>query len=518
MTRHGLLAFAALAAALGCGAQSSAPTQPDSGSAGAAGAEAGTPLALAAGEAAELGVVDGRASVVLASPKGDEQFVIVLASTLFGDSSASSGYTLELGGTLGGTPARVATACSLNDTRFRSKALPSETPPSGAPLEPGITRTILMPVPGDFESIQVEAVALGEHAVVWADVTPAHPANLESGVAAELLRDFERTILPRQRAIFGMESDIDGDGRISLVFTPLTYRTAIAFFSACDLKTLTQCLSSNRGELLYLTPPSAIDPPYNTLSALQEIVSHECSHLIHYARKVLNNGLSDWQDGAYMAEGVGALAQDVVGPQAGNLYVTQAGLDGIDQFSLADTLLDDTVYDLRRDGVLRGASYLFVRWLYDRAGGDTANADGSITSRGGPALLRDLIDARESIATALPRIVQSSVEDIAVDFYTALALSNRDEAGGAPPANSCFSYLPTSLDPIWQRQRGASVFARFHGMQMSGPAVQPAPSADGKLRAGGVEYFLLDAAGPETTFVLRVDSAAKPRVRVGRLR
>lgn len=67
---------------------------------------------------------------------------------------------------------------------------------------------------------------------------------------------------------------------------------------------------------------------------------------------------------------------------------------------LRDVLVDDTPYDMARDGVMRGGSYLFVRWLYDRAGGDTAKSDGTIEGHGGPAFLRAVLEAPASVATS----------------------------------------------------------------------------------------------------------------------
>ncbi|MHB8879321.1 MAG: hypothetical protein ACYC8T_36970, partial [Myxococcaceae bacterium] len=365
---------------------------------------------------------------------------------------------------------------------------------------------------------------VGVRAVVWADKTVAHPANLDPGFVTAFLADFENIILPRQRTVFGMESDLDGDGHIALVFSPLTYQTAVAFFTGCDLKNFAGCPSTNSGEYLYLTPPATIPAPYNTPNAIKEILTHECSHLIHFNRKVLKNTLADWTDSSYLIEGVGGFAQDAVGPQAGNLHVAKAGLDGIGKFSLSDTLRDNTRYDTPRDGVLRGGSYLFVRYLYDRAGGDLIQTDGTIVNQGGPAFFRALLGAPQSVAAALPGVSGATLGDIAADFYTTLAMSNRDSStGGVAPTNPCFAYLPTTIDPQWtNRQRGANVFAKFSGgaIQMTGPAMQQAAISDGLMRVGGVEYLELDAAAGSThlDFTLLVDPTAQARVRVGRLR
>ncbi|HKO94251.1 MAG TPA: hypothetical protein VJU61_24020, partial [Polyangiaceae bacterium] len=398
-------------------------------------------------------------------------------------------------------------------------------PPSGPAPPAGATRRIHVPSQDGATAIDARALSVGEHAVIWADTT--HPTTLDEAFVAQFRDDFERVILPRARQIFGTEPDLDGDGRIQLVFTRLTRERGVAFFSACDLfgplsGKPAACPASNRGEYLYLTPPDAIAPPYNTPNAIKEILAHEVAHLLHFQRKVLRNHLQSWEDGLYLSEGIGALAQDVIGYQAGNLYVTQAALGAIDQFSLGDVLLDGQP-DHSREGALRGGAYLFVRYLYDRAGGDAANGN-EIENRGGPALLRALLDAPAWVSEALPAVSGATVADLALDFYTALALSNREDSaapGAVAAANPCFRFLPTTLDPITKKQRGANVFARFHGAQMQGPQMVDARATPaGELRAAGVEYLAFDATAgaPELPITLQLDPNATPRVRVARLR
>lgn len=479
------------------------------------------PLVIAPGDVAELTLVKGAFGGSIATPKGDEQLIVVVASTTLEASRAPLAWSLESGRAREGAKASLVTGCSLAADAWRSKVVAAETAPmaTARSVTPGATRTVHAPVAKGFEDIQVKAVAVGKHAVVWADVTPAHPAVLDAAFVGKFLADFDDTILPRGRTIFGVESDVDGDGRIHLIFTPLTREAkgTVAFFSGCDLVKWKDCATSNGGEYLWLTPPNAIDPPYNTPNAMKEILAHELAHLLHFNRKVLRNHASDWTDSGYLIEGVGGLAQDVIGPQAGNLYVTQAGLDGIASFSLGDVLVDGTPYDRSRDGVLRGGAYLFMRWLYDRAGGDSANADGTIEGRGGPALLRALLDVPVSVASALPDVTRSTAAAVAVDFYTTLAMSNRSQVGGVAPTNPCFSYLATQIDPVTARQRGADDFARFHGTQMKGPATTEAQS--GTVRAGGVAYVIVTAtAAPSLDLTVKVDAKAAPRVRVGRLR
>jgi hypothetical protein len=217
----------------------------------------------------------------------------------------------------------------------------------------------------------------------------------------------------------------------------------------------------------------------------------------------------------YASEGIGALAQDVVGYQSGNLYVAKAGLEGIDRFSLSDVLARRRAD--ANDGISRGAAYLFFRYLYDRAGGDEAVGN-DVQSRGGPAFLRALLDARQPVSEALEQVTRATPADLAMDFFTALAGSNRREAGLTDPVNTCFSYLPIAKDPVTAKQRGTSLFAKFHGQGMAGPRVLGAASSDGQLLTGGVEYLSVDAvpSQAELPFTLRVDPAVAPRVRVMR--
>jgi hypothetical protein len=520
----GALAIALTALGAGCGSDDSGGSSGGSGGSGATGGSAGQAgaagatgtLSLAPGEVAEVTVTDGAGSVRLATPGGNEQFVVVLASENLDDITSTYSYSVATSDSVPDGGAQKVTGCSLTPDAWKNKTLTPETPPSGTGPNVGDERSLDIGLPSGKETIQAKAVAVGQSAVVWADITAAHPAVIDSTVVQDFLDDFEKVILPRARQVFGVESDEDKDGHIGLVFTPLTYQTAVAFFTSCDLKPSVGCPAGNQGEFLYLTPPNAIAPPYNTPAAIKEILAHELAHMVHFNRKVLLNGIGGSNESAYMHEGIGAFSQDALGFQAGNFYVTKAGLDDIDLFSLSETMKNGVQYDLSRDGALRGGSYLFVRWFYDRAGGDLAKTDGSIESQGGPALLHAVLDSPKAIADVLPELSGASKQDLAMDFWTTLAASNREDVGGVAPTNPCFAYLPTQIDPVTDRQRGANVFAEFHGQQMNGPKVQALADADGSLLAGGVEYLQVDATAGQTELGLTVtaEAAGSPRVRV----
>jgi hypothetical protein len=168
---------------------------------------------------------------------------------------------------------------------------------------------------------------------------------------------------------------------------------------------------------------------------------------------------------------------------------------------------------------MRGGAYLFARFLYDRAGGDTANVDGTIANKGGPAFVRALLDNKDSVSTSIAAVSGATIEDVAMDFYTTLAMSNREVAGGVAAQNPCFRYLPVVTDPLTMRPRGADLFATFHASKMTGPKLQPINNPSGTIRFGGVELFTLDAkSAGELAFTLSVDPQVSPRVRVARVK
>lgn len=487
-------------------------------------ADGGTPprpLDLAPGEAVEVALSDGAATVALATPTGDEAFVLVLASTVLDGVPGTFAYqlTLDDAAEAAATVDRLP-GCTLTSAPWRDAAPPTEDAPQGEPPEVGDTRTFWMQAGFGSVEVPAEVIAVGETAVVWADVTAERPALLEADFVTEFSSDFEDLILPRARTIFGIESDIDGDGRVALLFSPRTYDSAVAFFTGCDLLPMTGCPTGNAAEVLYVTPPNVIDPPYDTPNAMKEILAHELQHLVHFGRQVLGNDLNTWPENAYVLEGLAALAQDVLGFQSGNLYVTKAGLDDLADFSLGEVLAPWGQYHRDRDGALRGGAYLFARWLYDRAGGDRATDDGAVQNRGGPAFVHALLEDARPASAVLPEVADASIEDVAMDFFTTLALSNREGIGDAPAENPCFRYLPIALDPVTGRQRGADLFVAFHGQRMNGPATTTAGAADGTLRAGGVDLLSLTAAAGEgtRTFTVSVDPEAAPRLRIARVR
>jgi hypothetical protein len=223
----------------------------------------------------------------------------------------------------------------------------------------------------------------------------------------------------------------------------------------------------------------------------------------------------------YITEGLSALAQDLSGYQAGNFYVTMAGLDGIDMVSLPNFTSDALKQYVggEADGVMRGAGYLIIRYFYDLAGGDSMDAQGNAQDDGGITWLHTFMDQLEYGNESFTKSTGLTHGQMVDQFWTALVLSNRGSQGAALSEDAKYNYLPTTLDPITGRQRGCSTHASFHGMQLLGPKVQDYPG-DGSIRGGGGEMLKIsvESGSSEIRFRLETDKAGAVKARLIRLK
>jgi len=121
---------------------------------GTGGGGGAAPLSLAPGEVAEL-VVDGSgvSGERLATPNGDEQFVVILASTKIDLSDKMYDYALDLEAAPAAGSGSLATGCSLTNDPWSTTELSDEPPPSGTGPTVGDTRTVNVQIPTGFEAI-----------------------------------------------------------------------------------------------------------------------------------------------------------------------------------------------------------------------------------------------------------------------------------------------------------------------------------------------------------------------------
>ncbi len=411
---------------------------------------------------------------------------------------------------------------------------PSRT---GRPLDParegarGGRRSFLVWNGEDAVTVEAEADFVTDELVIWRDITTGNPmGDIDPDTLDGVIARFEDIVLPRMRQEFGEESDVDGSDRIDVLLSyTVNQYGAVAYVSWCDIAAIEGCGSwGNGGETIYMGIPDP-ESSYSSANAITETWAHEMTHLVYAWHKWVLNDLLDARENVYVTEGMSALAQDITGYNNGNQYVWAAAIDmrefygdeqsSVQGVSINDALRGSSSYVDERDGVLRGAIYLFLRYLFEQAGGMEVAVDGTLTDAGGFAWIHDWLASPEMSDACVEATTGRAVEDVALDWYTALVVSGRrgdddSDLNGDPRYN----YQDRVQDPLTTFEFGVNPFATIHQwLVLEGPPIQPIEEADGDLRAGGVEYLevVLDEPG---RIDVPVAPEALPRARAFRIR
>jgi hypothetical protein len=374
-------------------------------------------------------------------------------------------------------------------------------------------------------TIEAEVEQLTDELVIWRDITTENPiGDIEEETFDDIVEKFEGIVIPRTEQVFGPISDVDDSGRID-VLTSYTVNQygAVAYVSQCDIGDVFGCGSwGNGGEIIYVAYPDP-ESSYGSANALVEIWAHEINHLVYAWNKYLENGLTNAQENIYLTEGFSELAQDLTGFNNGNQYIWAAAIDmrefyededfSTQGISINDIIRGDGYYDYDRDGPLRGAAYLFLRYLFEQQGGMIVHEDGSLEDAGGMAWLHDWFTNPELGPDCVTATTGQDLLDLAMDWYTAIVVSGRDLND-----DPVYNYQDRQWDPLTSFEFGVDTYATIHGwLTLTGPPVQPLDTADGGIRAGGVEYLEIQVTEAGQTVGIPVDPEALPRARAFRI-
>ncbi|MEX2152314.1 MAG: hypothetical protein WD825_03195 [Gemmatimonadaceae bacterium] len=173
-------------------------------------------------------------------------------------------------------------------------------------------------------------VAITSSAVVLADTS-----NPVGGFTDEEFRSFgvamDTLVHPLATATFGSPSDIDGNGRVAVLFSKavneLTPRgsgggVVLGFFYGRDLipkqSPFGSCPASNAGEMFYLLVPDpqslAGDARSKTFvqSVVVGTIAHEYQHLINASRRMYVNAAPSVTEEVWLNEGLSHIAEELV--------------------------------------------------------------------------------------------------------------------------------------------------------------------------------------------------------------
>ncbi len=254
----------------------------------------------------------------------------------------------------------------------------------------------------EYTQVTAEAVFVGDHAAIYMDLNAPQPGLGPSDLAF-LAGDFDDPIFPTATDVFGDASDLDGNGRIAILFTPVVNELTATgadgfvggFFFGLDL--LPEQSNSNGGEVFYALVP---DPGGQfgdsrsvalVMDVIPAILAHEFQHMVGFGQRILTLGGNE-QEALWLSEGLAQMAEDVVGEAFLSRGETAKGVQyQSGNWTRAERYLRDpgdvSLIVKQGNGTLaeRGGGWLFVRYLRAQQGSNAILGALTQTTRVGVA-------------------------------------------------------------------------------------------------------------------------------------
>lgn len=214
-----------------------------------------------------------------------------------------------------------ARALSEGDRGVQGARAP--TPAAGVPSVGDQRRFQVLNRDRSFTEVQAEVRHVSDHAVVYVD-REAPQDGFEDDDLRSLAREFDDPIHSTVTDAFGNESDLDDNGRVVILFTPVVNRLTEpgsdgfvgGFFFGVDL--LPDQAGSNGAEIFYALVPDE-DGEFGdrrsrveVLARVPGILAHEFQHMVHFNQRVLIRG-AERTDALWLSEALATTAEDLVG-------------------------------------------------------------------------------------------------------------------------------------------------------------------------------------------------------------
>jgi hypothetical protein len=393
-----------------------------------------------------------------------------------------------------------------------------------------VCNTVTCSQAADFTLVTASARYVGKHAAIYLDLNA--PDTLTPAAFEEFGTLFDQELYEVATRAFGSESDIDENGLVLILMTPVVNQLTpqsecessiiTGFFFAIDVDPAfrNDQNRSNQGEVFYaLTPdPSGDAGCAHSVDLVSRLVPvtfvHEVQHMISYNQHVLvrggpsevlwlNEGLSHISE-ELAALHFGAMGDDTRFTQfaVGNLYDAYLYLENpgatFTLFSVGSGTLAE-----------RGAAWLFLRWVIDQHG---------------EAVTRRLLETRNISAANVEAAAGRPFEQLVAEWMLATWVS--DLRSFTPPER--LKYV------TWPRLR--FTFDQLH-RQIPDRFVRPFPlvprwfiggtfAVTGELRSGSGEYILVEQDVGQRGFTLtfndplggNISPTVRPRLTVIRTR
>ncbi|MGI8496533.1 MAG: IPT/TIG domain-containing protein [Gemmatimonadaceae bacterium] len=286
-------------------------------------------------------------------------------------------------------------AAALGPTR-------SDARPALEALDLGSTRAFrvlssLDPGSSSFASVTGVLSFIGTHILLYVDRQSPTPGFTDVQLQ-QFGKLFDQDLYPIDVRTFGAQSDIDNNGHLIVLLTPIvnaltpaascaTQGFVTGFFFGFDLAS--QSANSNKGEIFYafVPDPSAARSCAHSVGDVERIVPatfiHEFQHMISYNQHVLVRGSTE--ETPWLNEGLSHIAEELGSRYYENKFPPPSGRTNPDQlfpdssqsfingdlfnsysYLLSPDTVSMTIFSATGSLPERGAAWLFLRWLGDQ--------------------------------------------------------------------------------------------------------------------------------------------------------
>jgi hypothetical protein len=381
-----------------------------------------------------------------------------------------------------------------------------------------------------------KVAAVGAKSIVLADTL--NPANgFSAQDYARFAARFDTLVYPLDVGNFGTPSDIDGNGKIAILFTESVNELTPAnspyfvggFFHPRDifLKTGTAnaitCATSNEGEMFYMLvpdPSGQINGNTRTLGFVDtlttSVLAHEFQHLINATRRVyVNNNFVDFEE-TWLNEGLSHLAEEL-------LYYRESGLQP--RQNLTDNAIhsDPAKYQIWKSDAAANLSR-FLEYINDPGSASPLDPDDALATRGATwAFLRYAVDrffpsdatvwARfdntESFGlTTLEEALLTDPLPVLSDFAVANYVDDLGISTDPRYIHQSWNFRDIYSNTFGSRQTGVFVPLGYYPLLLTSVSDNVATGAT--IRGGSASYFRLSVGAGKEALLTFSSGAGTP--------
>lgn len=340
--------------------------------------------------------------------------------------------------------------------------------------------------------------ASGQHVNLWEDQTSAAPGTLvPDATLSDLLARIDTAVIPRTTTMVGEATDVDGNGKIDVLFTDVLPAEVAAFSypSATLFPPGTYTVEYDFGEVVY-THGMAGKETWEVAT----LMAHEVAQLVYLGRRLQPyfadaSSVPDWVDAdVYAVEGLASVAMGWSGQSWAWPAVTALANPG--EMSLWRLMAPGYIQEPNANLAAYGFGTLVQEYLFDQAGALTVQGGGSVFEDAGGLAYVQAFSSGESGWDRLGPLDARPLADWYADFATALlVLDIETKVSAETAADARYHFAQTVEDPAFGGFIGPTLrYEHVFDAASTGPILRPSPWSErpSELRRGGLSLVAFE--------------------------